>query len=558
MKRLMLALAAFAAFGAGCESQGNRSSTAAYDDAGQNQRLVDRQGNETSETTAAAAAEQRTEQRAEQREQQRSAQQGESRRVDASARTRGEGERQGDRTRFTMAYPTGDRNSSVLLVEKTVPNQVRLNQPFQYEIKVTNITDATLDDVRIREEVPQGLNITASQPERQGEGEQQGWEVGALKPKESRTIQVSAVAERQGQLPTCVLASYQPSLCAAVNVVNPQIEVTKRAPARVDICEDIVFEYSVTNIGSGSTEPVIVREQLPEGLTTQNGNNVIEMDAGVLREGQTKTGRVKIKAAKPGEYRGGAIATSAGGLRAETGETTTFITQPRLAVNIEAPEQEYVDRPIAYRVTVTNQGDAPARDAVAIVAVPGGTKVVNVGSDGRAQRNAVQWALGTLEPQASKTITFTLQAAEGSTLSTVARASAVCAPEVSDTAQTRIQTIPALVLETVDLADPVRVGENVVYRITVSNQGSGPDNNIRITAKLPPELQYVSARGTTEATAEGQSVRFAPVETLAPGRSATWELTAKGGQGGDVRFEVNLESEALTKPAYENEPTRLY
>lgn len=538
MKRLMLALAAFAAFGAGCESQDNRSSTYS-DDGGQNQRLVDRQGNESSQTAAAEQG-------------------GESRRVDASARTRGEGERQGDRTRFTMAYPTGDRNSSVLLVEKTVPNQVRLNQPFQYDIKVTNITDATLDDVRIREEVPEGLNITASQPERQGQGEQQGWEIGALKPRESRTIQVSAVAQRQGQLATCVLASYQPSLCAAVNVVNPQIEVTKRAPARVDICEDIVFEYSVTNIGSGATEPVVVREQLPEGLTTQNGNNVIEMDAGVLREGQTKTGRVKIKAAKPGEFRGGAIATSAGGLRAETGETTTVITQPRLAVNIEGPEQEYVDRPIAYRVTVTNQGDAPARDAVAIVAVPGGSKVVNVGSEGRAQRNAVQWALGTLEPQGSKTVTFTLSAMEGATLSTAARASAVCASEVSDTAETRIQTIPALVLETVDLADPVRVGDNVVYRITVTNQGSGPDNNIRITAKLPPELQYVSARGTTEATAEGQSVRFAPVQTLAPGRSATWELTAKGSQGGDVRFEVNLESEALTKPAYENEPTRLY
>ena len=542
MKRLMLAFAALVAIGAaGCESQGNRSGTS-YDDGSSNDRLVDRQGNETGQVAAAERAEQRSD----------------ARRADAPAGTRAEGEQQGDRTRFTMAYPTGDRNSSVLLVEKTVPNQVRLSQPFQYEIKVTNITNATLDDVRVREEVPEGLNITASQPERQGQGEQQGWEIGALKPKESRTIQVSAVAEKQGQLPTCVLASYQPSLCAAVNVVNPQIEVTKRAPARADICEEIVFEYSVTNVGSGTTEPVIVREQLPEGLTTQNGNNVIEMDAGTLREGQTKTGRVKIKAARPGEFRGRAVASSAGGLKAETGDTTTVITQPKLGVNIEGPEQEYVDRPIAYRVTVTNEGDAPARDAVAIVAVPGASKVVNVGAEGRAQRNAVQWALGTLEPKASKTVTFTLSGAEASTLSTVARASAVCAPEVTDTVETRLLTIPALVLEAVDLADPVRVGDNVVYKITVANQGSGPDNNIRVTAKLPPELQYVSARGTTEATADGQTVTFAPVQSLAPGRSATWELTAKGNQGGDLRFEVNLESEALTKPAYENEPTRVY
>ena len=556
MKPTLFALATLAVLTAlGCESPNDRSTT--YEDTTRRDRLGS-QSLRTDNTQATAAADQR----------------GDRTRVDVNTRgardndraasaqpdrqSQSQSERQGDRTRFTMAYPTGDRRSSVLLVEKVVPNQVRLNQPFQYEIRVTNITDATLDDVRIREETPEGLNVTASQPERQGQGEQAGWEIGTLKPKESRTIQVSAVAQRQGQLGTCVLASYQPSLCAAVNVVNPQLQVTKRAPERVDICEEIVWEYSVTNSGTGSTDAVVVREKLPEGLTTAHGGNVIEMDAGVLREGQTKTGKVQIKAQRPGEYRGRAVASSAGGLQAESAETATFITQPRLAVNIEGPDAEYVDRPIAYRVTVTNEGDAPAREAVAMVAVPGASKVVNVGTEGRADRNTVQWALGTLEPKASKTITFTLSGTEAAQLSTVARAKARCAEDVMDTAQTKILTIAALVLEAVDLADPVRVGDNVVYRISVTNQGSGADNNIRISAKLPAELQYVSARGTTEAIAEGPNVRFAPVATLPPGRSAQWELTARANKEGDVRFEVQLESESLSRPASENEPTRLY
>ena len=119
-------------------------------------------------------------------------------------------------------------------------------------------------------------------------------------------------------------------------------------------------------------------------------------------------------------------------------------------------------------------------------------------------------------------------------------------------------TIAALLLEAVDLSDPVRVGENVVYRITVTNQGSGPDTNIRVTAKLPNEEQYVSARGSTEATAEGQTVKFAPIAILAAGRSAQWEMTVAAKQAGDVRFEVQLESDSLSKPANETEPTRLY
>jgi hypothetical protein len=79
-----------------------------------------------------------------------------------------------------------------------------------------------------------------------------------------------------------------------------------------------------------------------------------------------------------------------------------------------------------------------------------------------------------------------------------------------------------------------------------------------VTAELPPQLQYVSSKGQTEARPEGQVVRFAPVQTLPPGRSVTWELTAKANEAADLRFEVELESEALTKPAYENEPTRTY
>ena len=88
--------------------------------------------------------------------------------------------------------------------------------------------------------------------------------------------------------------------------------------------------------------------------------------------------------------------------------------------------------------------------------------------------------------------------------------------------------------------------------------GSGPDTNIRVTAKLPAEEQFVSAKGVTEATAEGQTVKFAPVATLAAGRSAQWEMTVSAKQAGDVRFDVQLESDSLTKPGSKSEPTRLY
>jgi uncharacterized repeat protein (TIGR01451 family) len=470
--------------------------------------------------------------------------------------------REGDKTRFSMAYPTGERNSSVMLVEKTLPSQVRVGQPFEYDIKVTNLTDATLDDVRIQEQTPEGLAITASQPERQGQGADAGWQIGALKPRESRSIKVSGRAERQGELGTCLFASYKPSLCAAVNVVNPQIRVTKTAPDQADICQDIVYRYSVTNTGTGSTERVTVRDDLPEGLTTQDGRNQVVLDAGRIDAGQTKEAQVKLKAARAGSFASRAIATADGGLTAQTDEVSTRITQPKLGVNIEGPESEYVERAISYRVTVTNDGDSPARDATVAVNLPQAAKLANVGTQGRSDGRAIQWALGTLDPRASKTVTFTLAGTQEGALEASARAHAACAADVTDTASTRVMTIPALVLEAVDLSDPVRVGENVVYRISVRNQGSGADHNIRITASLPAEEQFISVKGVTDgqnSRADNRDVvKFAPVATLAPGRTAEWEVTAKANQAGDVRFEVQLESDSLSKPANETEPTRLY
>jgi len=237
-------------------------------------------------------------------------------------------QRDGDRTRYTMAYPTGDKDSSVMLVEKTLPSQVRLGQPFDYEIKVTNTTDATLDDVRIQEQAPEGLAITASQPERQGQGADAGWQLGTLKPRESRTIKVSGKADKQGELGTCLFASYKPSLCAAVNVVNPQIKVTKIAPQQADICDNIEYRYTVTNIGTGSTERVIVREDLPDGLTTQDGRNQVVLDAGRIEAGQTKEGVVRLKASRAGSFAGRAVATGDGGIQAQTDDVTLRVTQP--------------------------------------------------------------------------------------------------------------------------------------------------------------------------------------------------------------------------------------
>lgn len=123
--------------------------------------------------------------------------------------------------------------------------------------------------------------------------------------------------------------------------------------------------------------------------------------------------------------------------------------------------------------------------------------------------------------------------------------------------QTQLLVVPALRLLVVDEKDPVKVGDTTTYLITVLNQGTGPDQNVTIKAKLPDQEEFVKASGTTKAKSEGQTVTFEPVKELQPGEKAEWTLQVKAKQEGDVRTRVELSSDYLSSPVPDVEPTRL-
>ena len=129
---------------------------------------------------------------------------------------------------------------------------------------------------------------------------------------------------------------------------------------------------------------------------------------------------------------------------------------------------------------------------------------------------------------------------------------------VSDSCSTEIEGIPAILLEVIDVTDPVEVGQNTTYVITVTNQGSAPDRNVRVVATLPDQQSFVSATGATNVAANGKTITFAPVENLGVGQQAAWRIVVKADAAGDVRFRIEMTSDNLTSPVIETEATNLY
>lgn len=229
---------------------------------------------------------------------------------------------------------------------------------------------------------------------------------------------------------------------------------------------------------------------------------------------------------------------------------------PIVEITKVCPELRYLGRDVTFEIVVNNRGDAPALNVVVKDTVVGGVQFLNADSDGVRQGNDIVWNLGTLNAGQTRTLKTTMRCDQiGKVTNT---ASVTYCAEANTACSFEVKGIPAILLECVDDPDPVEVGGQLTYTITVTNQGSALGTNIVVNCTLPPEEDYVSSTGPTAAKVEGKAVRFAPLASLDPKAKAVYGVTVKGTATGDVRFKVELTSGQLERPVMETESTHIY
>ncbi len=130
--------------------------------------------------------------------------------------------------------------------------------------------------------------------------------------------------------------------------------------------------------------------------------------------------------------------------------------------------------------------------------------------------------------------------------------------EAKATAAVHLEGVPALLLEVVDLEDPIEVGAETVYEIRVVNQGTSPTTNLQIIATVPNGMTARDAAGPSPHQIHGQQVIYDKLPSLAPKADALFRVKVVGDQPGDMRFKVQMTSDQLRSPVYEEESTRVY
>lgn len=235
---------------------------------------------------------------------------------------------------------------------------------------------------------------------------------------------------------------------------------------------------------------------------------------------------------------------------------TTTMKAPNVQISKTCPKLRYIGRDATFELTVSNSGDGAAANVVVVDALPANAEFISADGGGTREGGNVVWRIGTLEAGASKTFKINMRCSQMGMVKN--SASVTYCSEATVACEFEVKGIPAILLECVDDPDPIEVGSQSTYTITVTNQGSQADTNIVVECELADAQEFVKAAGATVGQASGKSVKFAPLPTLAPKAKATYMVTFKGIKSADARFKITMKSDQTESPVMETEATRIY
>jgi uncharacterized repeat protein (TIGR01451 family) len=451
--------------------------------------------------------------------------------------------------------------ANAVRIEKMAPEQVSKNQKFTYRMKVVNTSSQTLQNINISDQLPDNMELVSSSPSHQMKGQTAHWHFDQLGSNESEMITVKAKATSGQSINTCAHVTYDAPMCAQIAIVEPKLRLVKVAPDQSLSCDRIPIKYVVKNTGTGYACDVTIADQLPDGMMTGQNHNKVTFNIDSLAPDQSKQFEVMVDAQGPGTYSSKAMAMSGNSGQVESNAPQTMVSEPALKLTSSAPSRQYLGRTVTYNYTVHNNGNGPANDTKLVVNVPSGIKFQRATMGGKYTHSSpgkVTWDLGKIQPDGKQQVQMTLSYEHEGQLQTNALATAHCAEDATAQTSTDFEGIPAILLEVIDLNDPVEVGDNVTYKITVTNQGSTDAKDIAVKCMVPQSMKYVSASGATSAMSTGQDISFSKLSTLAPGKQAAWMVKLQASQEGIANFETHVTSQHFQTAIRETEATNLF
>jgi len=450
-------------------------------------------------------------------------------------------------------YPSSNELCCVdgIKVKARNPKMCMLGDQYSVDFDVEACDDVC--DATVTTHLPEGVTYLRSEPQAKVDGRKLVWEFGSMRKGDCRPARVWVECECEGELCVCFCATATPVRFCSLICAKPMLTCQKCGPEEVSPGDPIHYTITVTNRGSCTAEDVVVTDNVPDGLEHTSGLRTLTYKLGSLKPCETKKVNICLTACTRGEVCNTAVVSSCNADSVSC-QWCTCVCACACEVVKVGPKEVQIGKNADYQITVTNTGDKPLTDVVVTDTAPNATSIVSA-NGAMINGNQAVWRLRELKPGEKVSFNVTLTTCTPGCFTnrvTVGNCQGCCC---ADDFVTRWRGRPALNLCICDTEDPVCVGDPTSYCITVVNQGTEPDDNVRVVVRFPAEIVPVSATGDSAGTVKGNTVTFAPYDNFGPRQTLKYRVDARANRSGDGRVIVEVSSDSITTPIVQQEST---
>jgi uncharacterized repeat protein (TIGR01451 family) len=206
-------------------------------------------------------------------------------------------------------------------------------------------------------------------------------------------------------------------------------------------------------------------------------------------------------------------------------------------------------------LTITNYGPSGATNIVVTDTLPvGGSLFATNASQGTVTTNGARlltWAVPSLAKDAYATLAIVVRASAIGRITnaaTVTTGTTDLNPDDDSASAVAVVVSPSadLALSLVGAPNPVLMGNNLTYTITISNGGPATATGVALVDKLPPEATFVSA-APAGYTVAGQTITFTNLGNLDSGLWTTATIVVQATAAGTITDTASCSS-GITDP----------
>ncbi len=456
-----------------------------------------------------------------------------------------------------------------IAVTKTGPEQAEIGSQATYEISVANIGQGGLTGVVLTDTVPTGMSYVSSDPSGSQADNFVTWNIGTLAVNDSRTFSLTLRADEAGSWTDTAEAisaeGAADSAQVATLVVAPSLAVSKTGPSTALIDTPFDYTITVTNPGAGQATNVTLTDTLSSGLTFVSADpaatvadNVVAWNLGTLEAGGSVSITLMVSADGDGDQVSPVDVTSAEGSMASDTATTRILV-PSVSVTKTGPSRIFLGSTREYTLTVTNTGTATLNDVVITDEIPNGLSHSSSTPPGVVANGTVTWEIGALSPEAAVTVRMVLRGIlAGAWMNTGQVASSEGAAAAA-TLDINVLGVPGVTVTVTDDPDPVQVGQQTTYIISMQNQSSeSAVTGFQLNFTIPDEMSFVSASGDSAYTVTSQVVQFVEVDTVAPLDTLEYRVVVRADRTGSALGSVSYVFNEFSLAVTAEEPTIVF